>query len=89
MPLLNIISWDVGGPTAFRKFYRPYYDTCDGIIFVVDAYCSDEDQIAAAMEELTFLLNEKGIENVPVLLLANKMDIPGNNLHMIPSISPY
>merc|ERR1712039_152917 len=48
--------------------------TVDGIIFLVDA--ADRTRFQEAKEELSHLLNDQALANVPFVVLGNKIDIP-------------
>ena len=67
---MSLTLWDVGG--AARKLWKHYYDKVDGIIFVVDS--TDLDWMKIAKSELQTILHEEGLNNVPMLILANKQD---------------
>ena len=56
---------------AWEKFYR----SCDGIVFVLDS--SDTLRLAVVKEELALALSHVDLERkpVPILFLANKMDV--------------
>ena len=71
---ITFTVWDIGGQDKIRKLWRFYYDATDGLIFVVDS--SDRDRINDAKEELQRLLGEPEMENVVLLVLANKQDLP-------------
>jgi len=43
--------------------------------FVVDS--TDQPALPVAKEELHMLLEKPGLENIPLLVLANKSDLPG------------
>lgn len=43
------------------------------MVFVVDS--SDEDRLKECVEELTSLLTEEALQNVPLLIYANKQDL--------------
>jgi len=59
----------------FCAAWEKLYKRCDGIIFVLDS--SDRLRFAVAKEELALTLSHEDLEHkpVPVLLLANKMDL--------------
>jgi len=67
--------WDVGGQKSIRSFWRNYFDTTDGLIWVVDS--SDADRLADCRLELHGLLNEERLAGASLLVMANKQDIPG------------
>lgn len=48
----------------------------DGLIFVVD--CNDKERMEETKEELHKLLAEEALSNFPVLVLANKQDMPNS-----------
>ena len=73
---LNVKMWDVGGQTQFRTEWGRYASGCQAIIFVVDTH--DTDRIIVARHELHQLLDElqgRRLENTPILILANKIDL--------------
>mmetsp|Transcript_132047 Transcript_132047/g.422993 ORF Transcript_132047/g.422993 Transcript_132047/m.422993 type:complete len:100 (+) Transcript_132047:26-325(+) len=51
-----------------------YYSSVDGVLFIVDA--ADRTRFAEAREELHALLNEPALQDVPLAILGNKIDIP-------------
>jgi len=58
-----------------RAAWEKLYKKCDGIIFVLDS--SDPLRLAVAREELALTLTHEDLESkpVPILFLANKMDV--------------
>lgn len=72
---VNFLIWDIGGQDKLRPLWRSYTRCTDGIVFVVDSV--DEERLEEAKMELlkTALLPEN--KNVPILVLANKQDLPG------------
>ena len=67
-------TFDMGGHTAVRKLWKEYMLDLDGIIFVVDA--ADRARFGEVKVQLSGLLNDPQIRDVPFLLLANKIDLP-------------
>ena len=67
--------WDVGGQPRFRSMWERYCRGVNAIVFMVDA--ADEDKLEAARNELMQLLDKPQLEAIPVLVLANKKDLPG------------
>lgn len=67
--------WDVGGNDKQRPLWKSYLRRCDGIIFVVDS--SDEIRMEEAKHELLAIEKSPGMTHVPIVILANKQDIPG------------
>jgi len=77
--------WDVGGQDKLRPLWRSYTRCTDGIIFVVDS-CK-EDRLEEAKLELLKIYkscserkamskHSGGFQKIPVLILANKQDLP-------------
>jgi len=66
--------WDVGGQDSIRGLWRHYYLGTQGLIFVVD--CGDTLRLGEAKMELHRILSDKQMEGVPLLVLANKADLP-------------
>jgi len=71
--------FDMSGQTNYRGLWEKFYSEVDGIIFVIDS--ADKIRFAVAKNELELLLENKDIKenNVPILFLANKIDIPGSS----------
>lgn len=76
---MNMTVWDIGGQMKIRPLWRHYYEGTQGLIYVVDS--NDVDRIDndlgdCAKEELHRLLAESELNGVPLLVLANKQDLP-------------
>ena len=67
--------WDVGGQDKVRPLWRTYAKGAEAIIFVVDS--SDKETIEEAKMELAQICKYPEIAHLPVLVLANKQDLPG------------
>lgn len=68
--------WDVGGADKTRPLWRAYIRSSEGIIFVVDAV--DHERIEEAKLELTKLMRCSDNPRLPILVIANKQDMPGS-----------
>lgn len=68
--------WDLGGHVNYRPEWVHYAVGCDVILFVVDS--SDKEKIPQAKLELHKLLSEKLMNNIPLLVIGNKIDLPGH-----------
>lgn len=66
--------WDVGGQDKIRPLWRHYYTGTQGLIFVIDS--SDRDRIEEARQELYRIAMDRGMSEVPMLIFANKQDMP-------------
>lgn len=71
----SFLIWDVGGQDKLRPLWKSYTRCTDGIVFVLDSV--DEERMEEAKMEL--LKTARSPENtaVPILVLANKQDLPG------------
>ena len=66
--------WDIGGQKSIRPYWRNYYDSTDVLIYVIDS--ADRARVEESGMELRDLLDEEQLENVPLLVFANKQDLP-------------
>ncbi|XP_045187889.1 ADP-ribosylation factor 1-like [Mercenaria mercenaria] len=65
--------WDIGGRDRIRPFWRHYFNSTEGIVYVVDS--SDMERIEEAREELFNALEFEELRGVPIVVLANKQDM--------------
>jgi ADP-ribosylation factor-like protein 2 len=65
--------WDVGGQKSIRSFWRNYFDTTDGLVWVVDS--TDRHRLMDCKRELAVLLGEEKLRGSSLLILANKQDL--------------
>lgn len=68
------MMWDVGGQDKLRPLWRSYTRCTDGIIFVVDS--TKADRLEEAKLELLKVCKTHKHTQVPILILANKQDLP-------------
>lgn len=66
--------WDLAGQKGIRPYWKSYYPDTQAIIFVIDS--TDQARMKVAKEEFLMLLEQEELANVPVLILANKQDLP-------------
>lgn len=76
---INLKFWDLGGQRSLRTMWSRYYRSCHGIIFLIDSTDSDRfqecyDTLMEIAQDSSWDLN--GSVNVPILMLANKQDLP-------------
>ncbi|XP_065341909.1 ADP-ribosylation factor-like protein 2 [Cloeon dipterum] len=67
--------WDVGGQKSLRSFWRNYFESTDGLIWVVDS--ADKRRLEDCCRELHSLLAEEMLSGATLLVFANKQDLPG------------
>uniref|UniRef100_A0A0K2T764 ADP-ribosylation factor-like protein 11 n=1 Tax=Lepeophtheirus salmonis TaxID=72036 RepID=A0A0K2T764_LEPSM len=72
---LVFLVWDVGGQEKIRPLWRPYTRATDGIIFVVDS-TDTGDRLDEAKMELHRIMKTQDNVGVPLLVIANKQDLP-------------
>ncbi|KAJ8714304.1 hypothetical protein PYW08_007924 [Mythimna loreyi] len=70
---LNI--WDVGGQKSLRSYWKNYFESTDGVAWVVDS--ADARRLWDCARELHALLREERLAGATLLVLANKSDLPG------------
>lgn len=70
---LNI--WDVGGQQSLRSYWRNYFESTDGLIWVVDS--NDVARLDDCRRELHTLLQEERLAGASLLILLNKQDLSG------------
>lgn len=71
----KVTFWDVGGQKSLRAFWRNYFESTDGVIWVVDS--ADEARLEECAQELQTLLQEERLSGCPLLVLCNKQDVKG------------
>lgn len=69
------LVWDVGGQEKLRPLWKSYTRCTDGIVFVLDSV--DIERMEEAKMELARTARSPDNAGVPVLVLANKQDLPG------------
>eukprot|EP01060_Flectonema_neradi_P030122 TRINITY_DN4306_c0_g1_i1.p1 TRINITY_DN4306_c0_g1~~TRINITY_DN4306_c0_g1_i1.p1 ORF type:complete len:652 (+),score=106.39 TRINITY_DN4306_c0_g1_i1:57-1958(+) len=67
--------WDIGGPDKLRALWRHYFEVTDALVFVLDI--NDRDRLLFALDEfITYCIGAEEMEGVPLLIFANKSDLP-------------
>ncbi|ORD93451.1 SAR1 [Enterospora canceri] len=76
---LTASIFDIGGHAAVRIAWKDYFYNVDGIVFIVDV-ADDErfDEVREAFETVTSLE-----QKAPILVLMNKIDMIGEDVHTI------
>lgn len=57
-----------------RPYWRCYYQDTNAVVYVIDS--ADKDRMEVAKQELELMLQEEELRGAPVLILANKQDLP-------------
>ncbi|NXE40364.1 ARL14 protein, partial [Ptilorrhoa leucosticta] len=71
----TLTFWDVGGQKKMRELWSNFLEGTDGLLYVVDS--SDKRRLEESRREFELILKNESIKNVPVVVLANKQDLPG------------
>ncbi|EAZ51311.1 ADP-ribosylation factor-like protein 2 (ARL2), partial [Cryptosporidium parvum Iowa II] len=66
-------TWDIGGQKTIRSYWRNYFESTDGIIWVVDS--TNIERMDSCSEELHCLLSEERLSGASLLVFANKQDL--------------
>lgn len=72
---LQLQVWDLGGQGTIRPYWRCYYPNTNAVIYVVDS--TDVDRMSIAKQEMITMLQESDLKGIPLLVFANKQDMPG------------
>jgi GTP-binding protein SAR1 len=70
---VQFTTHDLGGHEIARRIWREYGAGAQGIIFLVDA--ADPDRLGEALVELNGLREDEFLTGVPIVVLANKIDL--------------
>ena len=68
--------WDLGGQVQYRSEWAKYAIGCDAIIYVLDTH--DKARTSTAKFELHKMLDSEYMKGIPLLVIGNKIDLPGN-----------
>jgi len=68
--------WDLGGQEELQSLWDKYYAECHAIIYVVDSV--QVDRIEESVVAFRKMISNEHLNGVPLLLLANKQDLPGS-----------
>ena len=71
---VSFTVWDVGGQDKIRPLWRHYFVGTEGLVFVVDSV--DKSRFHEARDELNWILDSDEMVGVPLVVLANKQDLP-------------
>ncbi|KFQ30889.1 ADP-ribosylation factor-like 14, partial [Merops nubicus] len=71
----TLTFWDVGGQQKMRQLWCNFLENTDGLLYVVDS--SDKRRLEESKKEFEIILKNEFLKCVPVVVLANKQDLPG------------
>lgn len=71
---ITLRAWEPAGRSHFRVITESYYRNAKSFIFVIDS--SNRVELDDAHKELHRMKDEGRFENKPLLILANKQDLP-------------
>ncbi|NXX89886.1 ARL14 protein, partial [Centropus bengalensis] len=71
----TLTFWDVGGQQKMRQAWCNFLENADGLLYIVDS--SDKRRLEESKTEFVLILKNEFIKNIPVIVLANKQDLPG------------
>ncbi|KAK0081109.1 hypothetical protein PV325_012785 [Microctonus aethiopoides] len=66
--------WEFGGADKTREHWNNFLQDTDLLMFMVDA--GDANKLFLAVSTLKQLLGDPRMDNVPILVVANKQDVP-------------
>jgi len=69
-------TYDLGGHEIARRLWRDYYAQVDAVVFLIDT--AARERFEESKVELDELISGDDLKEIPVLILANKIDIPGS-----------
>ena len=69
------LLWDLGGQEELQALWESYIPECHALVWLVDA--SDRESIAPSRVALQKVLERPQLSSLPLLILANKQDLPG------------
>ena len=72
----SVVSWDIGVHEKIRPLFMQYYEGATHLIYVVDS--NDGDKFVECKWELDNLLQENLVRDLPLLVFANKQDLPNS-----------
>uniref|UniRef100_A0A672TIF8 ARF like GTPase 11 n=1 Tax=Strigops habroptila TaxID=2489341 RepID=A0A672TIF8_STRHB len=72
---VSFTLWDIGGQGSLRASWPDYLEDTNTLIFVLDS--TDTARLPEAAAALEDALSHPSMAGIPVLLLANKQEVPG------------
>ncbi|XP_027530191.1 ADP-ribosylation factor-like protein 11 [Neopelma chrysocephalum] len=72
---ISFTLWDVGGQDSLRASWPDYLEDINTLVFVIDS--TDMARLSEAAAALEEALSHPSMAGIPILLLANKQEVPG------------
>ena len=72
----SLLIWEIGGQKKIRPLWIHYLNNINGLIWVYDI--SNNQRIEESQKELRKILDDLGVNNIPLLIFANKSDLNTN-----------
>lgn len=71
----KLIFWDLGGQLGLRTIWEKYYEEAHAVLYVVDSVSRTRlEDTKSALEKV---LRHPDLHGAPMLVFANKQDLPG------------
>ena len=67
--------WDLGGQEELQALWDKYYAECHAVIYTVDS--NDRERMQESKKSFDAMISNENLMGVPLLVLANKQDLPG------------
>ncbi|MFW9924906.1 MAG: ADP-ribosylation factor family protein [Candidatus Thorarchaeota archaeon] len=74
LPKINLQISDLGGQESFRSLWSQVNEKSDAVVYIVDS--SDFDRFDETKKIFHEIIETQITDNIPVLILLNKIDIP-------------
>ncbi|XP_065904624.1 uncharacterized protein [Dysidea avara] len=71
---VSFTVWDICGQDNVRPLWKHYFHGSEGLIYVMDS--ADRSRLSVAKDELAWILESDEMVGVPLVILANKQDLP-------------
>lgn len=71
----KLLIWDLGGQSSLRGIWDKYFNEAHAILYVIDSTTSA--RLRETSIELDKLMKEPELQDVPILILCNKIDAVG------------
>lgn len=72
---IRLNFWDLGGQESLQSLWDKYYAESHAVIYMVDS--SNRERVHESTEAFEKMIRSDALHGVPVLIVANKQDIPG------------